>query len=208
MTCNTIYVCDLLSSTERSDARYPTQLALLNRDGSIAWHASVPSDNARPNSEGRAFDLAFTQDGQAIVAGPMAFASDDGARVSGVRPVPLSANATIEATDQVQLAGAVQMLDLPDRYIPFNRLQSTLSPDGARLATLSRRFAGEGLPRAILQIWNIETGELLVRHEIDTDLSPALAWQGDGEAVFAATSVGVTPEAATQLRSYGVEVRL
>jgi hypothetical protein len=97
------------------------------------------------------------------------------------------------------------VLDLPDHYIPFNQLQAALSPDAARLATLSRRFAGKGLPRAILQVWNVETGAVLARHEIDTDLSAALAWQSDGQAVFVATAVGVEPGAAAELRRYDVE---
>ncbi|MGE8106645.1 hypothetical protein ACQKP1_23435 [Allorhizobium sp. NPDC080224] len=205
VTCNTIYVCDLLSSSERRGAEEPSQLALLNRDGSIVWHASVPTDRARPNSEGRAFDLAFAEDGQAVLAGNLAFAVGDGAPLGGTRPPTAPVNATISATDRIELAGAPRMLDLPDGYIPFARLQSALSPDGARLATLSRRFAGEGLPRAILQVWNVETGEVSVRHEIDTDLSPALAWQSDGEAVFVATAAGAVPRAGTELRSYSVE---
>ncbi|MFN7089003.1 MAG: hypothetical protein ACK4P4_00365 [Allorhizobium sp.] len=205
VTCNTIYVCDLLSSADQRNAQYPTQLALLNRDGSIAWHASISTDDARPNSEGRAFDLAFAEDGQAVIAGNLAFAIGDGTPLAGTPPPAVSVNASINATDRIELAGAPRMLDLPDHYIPFNQLQSAPSPDGARLATLSRRFAGKGLPRAILQVWNVETGSVLVRHEIDTDLSPALAWQGDGQAVFVATAVGVEPGASTELRRYGVE---
>ncbi|EKF61543.1 hypothetical protein QWE_00025 [Agrobacterium albertimagni AOL15] len=205
VTCNTIYVCDLLSSADQRDALYSTQLALLNRDGSIVWHASVPMEDARPNSEGRSFDLAFAEDGQAVVAGAVAFAISDGAPLRGALPPAVSSNATINATDQIELAGAPRMLDLPDHYIPFNQLQSALSPDGARLATLSRRFSGKGMPRAILQVWDVETGGVLARHEIDTDLSPALAWQSDGQAVFVATAVGVEPGAATDLRRYGVE---
>ena len=205
VTCNTIYVCDLLSSSERRDAEEPTQLALLNRDGSIVWHASVPTDRARPNSEGRSFDLAFAEDGQAVIAGNLAFAVGDGAPLGGTRPPAVPVNATISATDRIELGGVPRMLDLPEGFIPFNRLQTALSPDGDRLATLSRRFAGEGLPRAILQVWNVETGAVLVRHEIDTDLSPALAWQSDGEAVFVATAADAVPGAGTQLRSYSVE---
>lgn len=204
VTCSTIYVCDLLSSADQRDAR-STQLALLNRDGSIAWHASVPMDDARPNSEGRSFDLAFAENGQAVVAGNMAFTISDGAPLDGPLPPAVSSNRTIDATDQIELAGAPRMLDLPDHYIPFNQLQSALSPDRTRLATLSRRFAGRGMPRAILQVWNVESGTILARHEIDTDLSPALAWQSDGQAVFVATAAGVEPGAATELRRYGVE---
>ena len=204
VTCNTIYVCDLLPSSERHAARNATQLALLNRDGSMVWHASVPTDRARPNSEGRSFDLGFAKDGQAVLAGNLAFAVRDGTPLSGASSPTASVNATINATDRIELAGLPRMLDLPDRYIPFNRLQSAFSPDGARLATLSRRFAGKGLPRAILHIWNVETGAVLARHEIDTDLSPALAWQSDGEAVFVATAAGGLSGEATELRSYGM----
>jgi len=75
-------------------------------------------------------------------------------------------------------------------------------------STLARDDDGhEGLPRAILQVWNVETGAVLVRYDIDTDLSPALAWHDDGEAVFVATAAGGMLGAATQLRRYGVEVR-
>lgn len=117
VVCNTIYACNLLSPSDQRNARYPTQLALLNRDGSVAWHASVSTDDARPNSEGRSFDLAFAEDGQAVVAGNLAFATGDGVPLFGTLPPAVSVNATINAIDQIQLAGAPRRLDLPDHYI-------------------------------------------------------------------------------------------
>lgn len=204
VSCNAIYVCNLLLSSERRDNRHPTQLALLNADGSIAWTAFVMKEGTQPSSEGRAFDLAFSADGAQVLAGPIAFAVEDGAETPRGTAEAATNQVTILASDVMELAGAERSLDLPEDYIPFRWLQTTLSPDGNRLATLSRRFAGAGQPRAVLQVWDVETGAVLIRHEIKTDLSPALVWQPDGAEVLVATAPPRGDGTSTQLRSYGV----
>lgn len=203
VSCNTIYVCDLLSSTERRDNRNPSQLALLGAEGSILWTGFVATDGTQPSSEGRAFDLSFSADGAQVLAGSVAFAVGDGAETPRGAAEAATDQATILASDVIEIAGAERSLDLPDDYVPFRWLQTTASPDGKSLATLSRRFAGAGLPRAVLQVWDAETGAVIVRHEINTDLSPALAWQPDGQEVLVATAPPMSIGASTQLRSYG-----
>ena len=207
IACNASYTCELLEYGQDSDNDYPAALALLDGDGAIAWSGFAPRRTNQPSSEGRAFDLGFSADGMAVVAGDAGFVAADGSALDGPMPVSASANATLLTDQQIELAGAVQSLDLPDGFVPFRYLQTTRSPDGARIATLSRRFAGEGLPRAVLQVWSVETGTMLVRHEIDTDLAQALAWQADGQAVFVTTAPPRQPGASTQIRSYVADAR-
>ncbi|MCJ8151762.1 hypothetical protein [Shinella sedimenti] len=202
ITCRSFYACDLADLPSGQDAFGATQLALLDEDGSINWVGAVMREEAPPSVEGRAFDLAFSADGRSLVAGPVVFSVADGARGSGSAQVSITSHATLLASYDFELAGQRRSLGLPAGFVPFTRLQTATSRDGKSLATLSRRFSGEGAIRSVLQIWDIARGELVTRHEIVSDLAPALAWHPDGSLVFVATASPVAEDASTQIRAY------
>jgi hypothetical protein len=83
---------------DRSDRRNEVYLAASERGATIR-DRSDPTDDARPNSEGRSFDLAFAENGRAVIAGNLAFAISDGAPIDGTPPSTVFVNTTINATD-------------------------------------------------------------------------------------------------------------
>ncbi|MHA6732118.1 hypothetical protein [Devosia sp. A369] len=202
LTCSSIYTCDLADTPSGGKYSGAAQIAVLDRQGQFVWRVAVPRDIAQPSPEGRAFDLAFADDGAAVVAGPVAFATSDGALLTDAVLAVAPHGMAVDSADIIVIAGAPRDLHLPPDYIPFTRLQTATSADGTCLATLSRRFSGPGDLRAILQVWDNASGEMLVRHDIVTDLSPALAWRSDGTGVLVATASPPAPGTGTQIRTY------
>lgn len=153
-------MCDLADIPQAAAISGATQLGLFESDGTLLWSHAILRTVAQPSAEGRAFDLAFSADGSAVVFGPMVIATKDGA----VSEVSVSAGdapgATIDTARTVSIAGAEADLDLPADSVPFTRLQIALCADGRRLATLSCRLSGAGDIRALLQIWDKDSGAL------------------------------------------------
>lgn len=206
VACRSFFSCDLVDLPSSQASFGATQLALLGEDGAIRWRGAVMPDEASPTVEGRAFDLAFSADSRSLVAGPVAFSVADGARGSGSMQARVTSHATLLASYEIELAGQRRSLGLPAGFVPFTRLQTATSPDGKSVATLSRRFSGEGEIRSVLQIWDIASGKVVTRHEIRTDLSPALAWHPDGTLIFVATTSPVVEGVSTQIRAYRAEL--
>ncbi len=202
VACRSFFSCDLVDLPSSQASFGATQLALLGEDGAIRWRGAVMPDEVPPTVEGRAFDLVFSADGRSLVAGPIVFSVAEGARGSGSAQVGVTSHATLLASYDIELAGQRRSLGLPAGFVPFTRLQTATSRDGKSLATLSRRFSGKGEIRSVLQIWDIARGELVSRHEIGSDLAPALAWHPDGSLVFVATASPVAENASTQIRAY------
>jgi len=206
VTCNSIYVCDLADPPPGAEYAGASLLGLFAPDGALAWSQVITRDIAQPSAEGRAFDLAFAEDGATVVAGPVAFATADGTPREDSPPAMLQSFA-VDSADSITVAGVPRPLGLPEGYVPFTRLQVALSADAGRLAALSRRFSGPGQPRAILTTWDTASGRMLARHEIETDLAPALAWHPDGSVLVAAAGPQAIG-AGTQVRIYAGDMPL
>ena len=93
-------------------------------------------------------------------------------------------------------------LDLPEGSVTGEEPPLVLSPDGSRVAALSRRFSGPGEIRAVLQVWEIGGGKRLARYEIGDELSATLLFTPDGARLLVAEAAEPAHGASTRLRFY------
>lgn len=130
--------------------------------------------------------------------GSGAVATADGPlRISHDRRAGALAIAGADGAEQRRLA-----LDLPTGFVAEVAPPLVLSPDGSRVAALSRRFAGPGEIRAVLQVWEIGGGKRLARYEFGDELSATLAFTPDGARLLVAEAVEPAHGASTRLRFY------
>ncbi len=140
-------------------------------NGDRLWFEGIPHHEARPDADARAFDLAWSASGSVVFA-HLPFLAEDGSLIL-TRQLPLEGPTGRLAATATEIAGTgVTLPALPADFIPFSRQQTALSPDGDRIAVLSRRFSGPGALRGMIRVFDLETGAMLVRHDIAEDLAP------------------------------------
>lgn len=197
ISCNALYVCDLPGGNDHEQSR----MMVFDRDGERLWFGGIPHDNAPPNAAGRTFDLAWSASGGVLFA-HLAFAAADGGVIL-TRQLPLGGTTgEIPSNADAVPESNVTLPDLPSEFISFGRQQTALSPDGGRIAILTRRFSGPGEVRAILQVFDLTSGQRVIRHEIFEDLAPALLWHPSRDAVIVAVNDEAVVDAGTELRFY------
>lgn len=202
LTCNPIYTCGDRAIEATEDLRGATYVSLISRSGDTHWTVPIRVSEARPDAEGRAFTLDVASDGSEIIAGPVTLDADTGERVMLDTGRSVARSGPIDTMSTVSMAGVTADLDLPQDFVPFTRLQTALSFDGRRVATLSRRFSGRGAVRAILQVWDTASAGRLVRHEIEEDLTAAVVWHPDGNSIVVAVAAAPQIGSQTELRRY------
>ena len=197
ISCNALYVCDLPGGNRPRE----TEMMMFDTQGKRLWFAGVEHRVAPPDSDGRAFDLAFSASGQ-ILFGHVARAADTGMIVLTKQQAVTGPTGRLEASDHKAYGGLTRKLDLPEGFIPFLRHNTAISPDGTKIAVLARRFSGPGEIRAAIRIFDIQKGNLLAGHDIGDDLAPVIVWQPGREAVIVALAGAVAADAGTELRFY------
>ncbi len=205
--CSDIYVCDLVNVRGKERNNVCAMIAVFERGGKKIWDGSVSRDVISGNAEGRAGDLAFSADGVLVAAGPTSFAPENGSLSGRVSRELAPDGFAIYGVDHVKIAGEERSFVSPEGYVSFARMRAMPSPDGRLLAVLSRHFSGEGEIRAILLVFDRETGAMLDRHDIGTDLCPALAWGPEGETLIVAAVDARGLGATTEIRLYPAGVR-
>lgn len=199
LSCNALYVCDLPGGDKHDQSR----VIVFDATGERIWFSGIPHNEAPPDADGRAFDLAWSASGGVLFA-HLAFASEDGSMIL-TRQLPLEGpTGSLAATATGIAQTGLALPALPPDFTPFARQQTALSPDGARIAVLSRRFSGPGELRAIIRVIDLGSGALLARHEISEDLAPAILWHPEQEAVIVAVNDPPAEGAGTELRFYPV----
>lgn len=231
-TCNRLFSCDFARGDVPAgmDPRRALPVSVVdlaaiaasNNTGDTSraqFKRFVAGGSVAPEADGRGPQVAFSANGAAILAGddawtvtgeplearpPAAFdargvdavETPDGLRVAYDRRAQ-----SLEVTEARAGRRAIQ-LDLPKDFWPELRLPLVLSPDGARVAALSRRFSGPGAPRAVLQVWRLSDGARLARYDLVEDVYETLLFTPDGVEVVVARAPAPEPRAATELRFY------
>jgi len=208
-----VSLIDLVSPPSRAQATVP-------------WLRVIREAEVPPNADGMAVDLRFSADGASLIAfhdgsASVAWSVEDGSAIvpsaePGDSLVGFDAVATADGATRVtadRQAGLLRLtgtaadvgmlaLDLPEGFIGELHMPLAVSPDGSHVAALSRRFAGPGAPRAILQVWRLADGARVARHEIEEDLHATLVWHPDGRQVLVAPASKPAVEVGTELRLY------
>jgi hypothetical protein len=188
-------------------------------DGGTGWWIRGLSRRDAPaNADGTSVEVRFSFDGSVLAAGTAAWT------VAGGAPAPLPADlvAPAESLDRAAIPGGEAVidrqrgtitldgpagripLDLPDGFIPEAHVPLAVSPDGAAVAVLARRFAGPGTVRAVLSAWRIADGTPLLRRLIDDDLYAPLAWTPDGTRLLVAVASPPAARGHVELRAYAI----
>ncbi len=197
LSCNALYVCDLPGGNQHDQSR----MIVYDASGERLWFDGIPDQDAPPDADGRAFDLAWSQSGGVLFA-HLPFAAEDGSLIL-TRQLPIvGPTGRIAATATEIAETGVTLPALPVDFIPFSRLQTALSADGSRIAILARRFSGPGVLRAIIWVIDLETGAIRARHDIAEDLAPVILWHPNRDAVIVAANDPPAAGAGTELRFY------
>ena len=197
ISCNALYVCDLPGGNKPKES----EAMMFDSGGKRLWSTGVEHRLAPPDSDGRAFDLAFSASGRILFAHLAHMADGGDVILTKQRPIEGPAG-RLDAFGSQAYGGLAGRLGLPDGFVPFLRHNTAISPDGTRIAVLARRFSGPGTIRAAIRVFDIEKGGLLASHDIDEDLAPVIVWQPDRDAVIVALADAVAADAGTQLRLY------
>lgn len=172
---------------------HSADLVVIDSAGETLWTKAFDENGVVPDAEGHALALEFEAD-NTLFAEPLAFDPDGEA----IEPMPV----------ERRWIGATEVgVALPEGFVPWTYATAALSPDFTQEAILLRRFDIGSGPRAILEIRDISTAAIVVRHEIGEDLNAALAWDPLGRGVIVARAGAFEAGAGTQLRVYSAEAR-
>lgn len=197
ISCNGLYVCDLPGGNRPRE----TEVMMFDAAGERLWFAGVEHRHAPPDSDGRAFELAFSPTGQIVFAHVAHLARTGNVILTKQQPL-VGPTGQLVAADSQAHGGLARKLDLPEGFIPFRRHGTAISPDGKRIAVLARHFSGPGAVRAAIRIFDIDSGALLARHDIGDNLAPAILWHPHRDAVIVALAGASAADAGTELRFY------
>lgn len=231
-TCNRLFSCEFARGDVPAgmDPRQALPVAVVdiaaiaasNNTGDTSraqFKRFVAAASVGPEADGRGPEIAFSADGTAVLAADDAWTMT-GEPLEARPPAAFDARGVdaVETPDGLRVAydrralalevtearagRRVIALDLPKDFWPERRLPLVLSPDGARVAALSRRFSGPGAPRAVLQVWRLSDGARLARHDLAEDVYETLLFTPDGSEIVVARAPAPEPRAATELRFY------